>query len=234
MMTTKLITRAVFASLILSVFACQPKLSLEKAEAKMSENKMKEYIQVLASDNFQGRKPFSSGEKKTIKYISEVYSELGLSNTSEDSYLQEVPLVEVTVGVDTPMNFETDGKDKSIRYKDDFVIFSHRLVDQIKVEDSELVFAGYGIVAPEYGWNDYEGLDVKGKTVLVLVNDPGLDSGNEDLFKGNQMTYYGRWSYKFEEAARQGAAALLIIHDTKGAGYPWSVVLNSEIGRAHV
>lgn len=228
-MTTKLITGTFVLSLVLSLFSCQSKTSIEEAEAQMSETRMKDYIQVLASDDFQGRKPFSPGETKTIKYISDVYSELGLSFTNEDSYLQEVPLVEVAVRVDTPMSFITDGKDKTIRYKDDFVVFSRRLQDQIEVKDSEIVFAGYGIVAPEYGWNDYENLDVKGKTVLVLVNDPGLDSGNDDLFKGNQMTYYGRWSYKFEEAARQGAAALLIIHDTKGAGYPWSVVLNSAL-----
>jgi len=229
MKTTKLITRAVFVSLTLSFFACQPKISLEKAEAIMSENQMKEYIEVLASDEFQGRKPFSEGELKTIDYISNVYSDLGLETAVENSYLQEVPLVEVSVGVDMPMNFDTYGKEKNIRYKDDFVVFSRRLEDNIEVKNSELVFAGYGIVAPEYGWDDYKNLDVKGKTVLVLVNDPGLDSGDDKLFKGNEMTYYGRWSYKFEEAARQGAAALLIIHDTKGAGYPWSVVLNSAL-----
>lgn len=228
-MTTKIFTRALFASLTLSLFACQSKPTLEDAELKMSEEKMKEYIQILASDEFQGRKPFSEGETKTIEYISNVYADTGLETINEKSYLQEVPLVEVTVGVDMPMNFTTKGKEKKIRYKDDFVIFSRRLEDKIEVENSELVFAGYGIVAPEYGWNDYENLDVKGKTVLVLVNDPGLDSGNDKLFKGNEMTYYGRWSYKYEEAARQGAAALLIIHDTKGAGYPWSVVLNSAL-----
>ncbi|MUP14418.1 peptidase M28 [Ancylomarina euxinus] len=221
--------RTLLASLAISCFACQPKLSLEKAEAKMSEKQMKDYIQVLASDEFQGRKPFSEGEVKTIDYISNVYSNLGLTPAVENSYLQEVPLVEVSVGVDQSMNFNTNGKEKNIRYKDDFVIFSRRLDDSIEVKNSELVFAGYGIVAPEYGWNDYKNLDVKGKTVLVLVNDPGLDSGDDNLFKGNEMTYYGRWSYKYEEAARQGAAALLIIHDTKGAGYPWSVVLNSAL-----
>jgi len=226
-MTTKLITKIGFVGLTLSLFSCQIQKPIEKAESVISEARMKEYVQVLASDEFQGRKPFSPGESKTIKYISEVYSDLGLK--TDNNYLQEVPLVEVTVGVDTPMQFETKGKEQSIRYKDDFVVFSRRLKDQIEVKDSEIVFAGYGIVAPEYGWNDYENLDVKGKTVLVLVNDPGLDSGNDELFKGNEMTYYGRWSYKFEEAARQGAAALLIIHDNKGAGYPWSVVLNSAL-----
>jgi len=228
-MTTKLTAGTLVFSLALSLLGCQSTSSIKEAEAQMSEARMKDYIKVLASDDFQGRKPFSPGETKTIKYISDVYSEIGLSSETEGSYLQDVPLVEVTVGVDDPMNLNTDGKDKTIRYKDDFVVFSRRLEDKIEVKDSELVFAGYGIVAPEYGWNDYKDLDVKGKTVLVLVNDPGLDSGNDDLFKGNQMTYYGRWSYKFEEAARQGAAALLIIHDTKGAGYPWSVVLNSAL-----
>lgn len=228
-MTTKLISSALLVSVSCLFFACQPKLSIEKAEDLMSQEKMKEYIQVLASDEFQGRKPFSKGEKKTIEYISNVYSDLGLNPAVNESYLQEVPLVEVSVGVDKPMNIQTNGKEMSIRYKDDFVVFSRRLKDKIEVGDSEMVFAGYGIVAPEYGWNDYENIDVKGKTVLVLVNDPGLDSGNDKLFKGNEMTYYGRWSYKFEEAARQGAAALLIIHDNKGAGYPWSVVLNSAL-----
>ena len=229
MTMTKLIIRMVFASFIFSFFACQTQVSLKDAEAEMSETKMKEYIQVLASDEFQGRKPFSEGELKTTDYISAVYSDLGLSPINGGSFLQEVPLVEVSVGVDVPMKFKTNKEERTIRYKDDFVVFSRRLEDQIEVKNSELVFAGYGIVAPEYAWNDYENLDVKGKTVLVLVNDPGLDSGNDKLFKGNEMTYYGRWSYKFEEAARQGATALMIIHDTKGAGYPWSVVLNSAL-----
>ena len=228
-MMTKLISSALLVSVSCLFFACQPKFSMEKAEAQMSQEKMKEYIQVLASDEFQGRKPFSEGEEKTIEYISNVYSNLGLTPVINESYLQEVPLVEVTVGVDMPMRIRTNGNEMNIRYKDDFVVFSRRLEDKIEVNDSEIVFAGYGIVAPEYAWNDYENLDVKGKTVLVLVNDPGLDSGDDKLFKGNEMTYYGRWSYKFEEAARQGAAALLIIHDTKGAGYPWSVVLNSAL-----
>lgn len=147
-MTTKIFTRALFASLTLSLFACQSKPTLEDAESKMSEEKMKEYIQILASDEFQGRKPFSEGETKTIEYISNVYADLGLETINEKSYLQEVPLVEVTVGVDMPMNFTTKGKEKKIRYKDDFVIFSRRLEDKIEVENSELVFAGYGIVAP--------------------------------------------------------------------------------------
>ena len=229
MITTKLISSVLLISASCIFFACQPMLSKEKAEAQMSEEKMKEYIQILASDEFQGRKPFSEGEEKTIEYISNVYSDLGLTPAINKSYLQEVPLVEVTVGVGMPMNIQTNGKGMDIRYKDDFVVFSRRLEDKIEVKDSEMVFAGYGIVAPEYGWNDYENIDVKGKTVLVLVNDPGLDSGNDELFKGNEMTYYGRWSYKYEEAARQGAAGLLIIHDTKGAGYPWSVVLNSAL-----
>ncbi len=229
MMTPKLISSALLVSMSCVFFACQPKLSIENAETQMSEAKMKEYIQILASDEFQGRKPFSEGEEKTIEYISNVYSDLGLVPAINKTYLQEVPLVEVTVGVDMPMNIQTDGKETDIHYKDDFVVFSRRLEDKIEVKDSEMVFAGYGIVAPEYGWNDYENIDVKGKTVLVLVNDPGLDSGNDELFKGNEMTYYGRWSYKYEEAARQGASSLLIIHDTKGAGYPWSVVLNSAL-----
>ena len=113
-----------------------------------------------------------------------------------------------------------------LKYKDDFVAFSKQLVDEIKINNSRMVFAGYGIVAPEYNWNDYEGLNVKGKTVVVLVNDPGFGTDNKEFFKGNEMTYYGRWTYKYEEAARQGAKGLLIIHETEPAGYAWSVVQN--------
>ena len=126
------------------------------------------------------------------------------------------------------------GVRKSLRleYGKDFMATTPHLVLQTSLKNSEVVFAGYGIVAPEYDWNDYKGLDVKGKTVIVLVNDPGYASGDSALFNGRAMTYYGRWTYKFEEAARQGAKGIFVVHETGPAGYPWSVVENSWTGRA--
>ncbi len=141
-----------------------------------------------------------------------------------------MPLVEITGQPTQPLTISGKGQNLKLDFKTDFMAFTEREVPSVDLKNSELVFAGYGVVAPEYKWNDYAGLDVKGKTVVVLVNDPGYASGDSTLFKGRAMTYYGRWMYKYEEAARQGAAGLLIIHDTKPAAYPWSVVQTSYSG----
>lgn len=133
-------------------------------------------------------------------------------------------MVEMVPGTDTVMTFDTANGKTTLEYAKEFVAVTLRIQEQVAVEDSEMIFIGYGIVAPEYGWNDYEGLDVKGKTVVMLVNDPGFATQDPALFTGNAMTYYGRWTYKYEEAARQGAAAAIIIHETKPASYPWEVV----------
>ncbi|MDQ2179433.1 M28 family metallopeptidase [Marinifilum sp. D714] len=211
-----------------SIFACStPEKELQKAESVISTERMIEYIKELGSDEYQGRKPFSEGETKSINYIANLYKKMGLEPINGDSYFQEVPLVEVTVDVPEGIKLQSSKGKSELKYRDDFVIFSRRLQDDIELKKSEMVFAGYGIIAPEYNWNDYKDLDVKGKTVVVMVNDPGFGSTDKSFFKGNEMTYYGRWTYKYEEAARQGAAGLLIIHQTKPAGYPWSVVLNS-------
>jgi Zn-dependent M28 family amino/carboxypeptidase len=181
------------------------------------------HIAVLASDEYEGRKPFTIGETKTIAYLKGEFEKLGLKPGNGDSYFQEVPMVDIK-STPTALTIETatGTASKKLTYLDDFVAATRHVKDQVKVENSEMVFAGYGIVAPEYKWNDYAGLDVKGKTVVVMVNDPGfLDS---TLFKGKTMTYYGRWTYKFEEAARQGATGVIIIHDTDAASYPWAVV----------
>ena len=177
---------------------------------------------VLASDSLEGRKPFSAGEEKTIQYLKAEFEKLGLKPGNGDSYFQQVPMVDIMSKPSSSLVLKSKKGNVTLKYLDDFVAASRRVQDQVKVQNSELVFAGYGIVAPEYGWNDYEGLDVKGKTVIVLVNDPGFVDST--LFKGKTMTYYGRWTYKFEEAARQGAAGVLIIHDTKPASYGWAVV----------
>ena len=179
-------------------------------------------IAVLASDSLEGRKPFSAGEEKTIQYLKTEFQKLGLKPGNGDSYFQKVPMVDILSKPVGQLIIKNDKGSVAFNYLDDFVAASRHVQDQVKLADSELIFAGYGIVAPEYGWNDYAGLDVRGKTVVVLVNDPGFSDST--LFKGKTMTYYGRWTYKFEEAARQGAAGVLIIHDTKPASYGWAVV----------
>ncbi|RYG10438.1 MAG: M28 family peptidase, partial [Chitinophagaceae bacterium] len=188
----------------------------------VNDTALAKHIGVLASDDFEGRKPFTAGETKTINYLKAEFEKIGLKPGNGDSYFQEVPMVDIK-STPSDLNIKTtDGKGISLKYLDDFVGASRHVTEQVKVESSEMVFAGYGIVAPEYKWNDYEGLDVKGKTVVVMVNDPGFSDST--LFKGKTMTYYGRWTYKFEEAARQGATGVIIIHEDKAASYPWTVV----------
>ncbi len=185
---------------------------------------------MLASDSFGGRKPGTPGGQKTVEYLRDRFRELGLEPGNGDSWFQEVPLVSLTADPTMTLTVARDGEAEPFAYGSQFMAWTKRVVDRVDVIDSELVFAGYGIVAPEYGWNDYEGLDVEGKTVVLLVNDPGYATGDTALFNGNAMTYYGRWSYKYEEAARQGAEAALIVHETAPAGYPWEVVSGSWSG----
>lgn len=196
----------------------------EKAEspAEIDGKIFAKQIAVLASDSLEGRKPFSEGEEKTIRYLKTEFEKLGLKPGNGESYFQKVPMVDILSKPAGQLVTKNDKGSVAFNYLDDFVAASRHVQDQVKLTDSELIFAGYGIVAPEYGWNDYQGLDVRGKTVVVLVNDPGF--GDSTLFKGKTMTYYGRWTYKFEEAARQGAAGVLIVHDTKPASYGWAVV----------
>ncbi|MEI8621527.1 M28 family metallopeptidase [Pseudoalteromonas sp. B129b] len=189
-------------------------------------DELAKHVKVLASDEFGGRAPSSPGEKLTLDYLTAQFKALGLEPGNGDSYLQEVPLV--SLEADANMVLTIGGKD--YQYKKDMVMGSSRISAQEGIENSELVFVGYGVNAPEYNWNDYEGLDVKGKTVVMLVNDPGFATKNPALFTGDAMTYYGRWTYKYEEASRQGAAGAIIIHETAPASYPWSVVENSWSG----
>lgn len=194
----------------------------------ISKDSYIEHIKTLSSDEFEGRMPFTEGEKKTITYIKDQFEQLGLKPGNKESFFQEVPMVEISSTPPKTLTITGEKGELSLSYLDDFVMGSRRQNDLVEVNDSELVFAGFGIVAPEYNWNDYEGLDVKGKTVIVMVNDPGFY--NKDLFKGETMTYYGRWTYKFEEAARQGATGILIIHDTGAASYGWNVVRSGWTG----
>jgi Zn-dependent M28 family amino/carboxypeptidase len=184
-------------------------------------------IMVLASDSFQGRRPFTIGETRTLDYLQSRFRSMGLETGNGTSYLQEVPMVEITVNPDPVMKVESSKGSFSLEKTRDYVLATENTDSVIELNKDELIFAGYGVVAPEYNWNDYAGIDVKGKVVLVMVNDPGFGTTDTTLFKGRTMTYYGRWTYKYEEAARQGAKAVLIIHNTEAASYPFSVVQNS-------
>ncbi|ADN75454.1 peptidase M28 [Ferrimonas balearica DSM 9799] len=189
------------------------------------ETRVRADIQELASDRYQGRLPTTEGETLTLDYLQKQFKAMGLAPGNGDSYLQAVPMVRHTTA---SANLSIGGE--SYRYLYDMVMNSFTAQPELTISASEVVFVGYGIHAPEYGWNDYEGLDVRGKTVVMLVNDPGFASADPAKFKGTTMTYYGRWDYKFAEAGRQGAAAALIVHDTQPASYPWLVVQNSWTG----
>ncbi|GAB3923371.1 M28 family metallopeptidase [Larkinella terrae] len=183
------------------------------------------HIQILASDAFEGRKPFTEGEKKTVAYLKAEFQKAGLQPGNGKSYFQDVPMVNIASTPAGPLVLKGKTGTVSLANLTDFVATTPHVQNQVRLNDSEMVFVGYGIVAPEYNWNDYAGLDVKGKTVVVMVNDPGMIDST--LFKGNIMTYYGRWTYKYEEAARQGAAGVLIVHESKAASYGWSVIRSS-------
>ena len=189
-----------------------------------------EHIAVLASDEFGGRAPATEGEALTTAYLVQQFRALGLAPGNGDSYLQPVPVTELRT--DANVSLAVRGRDfnAELTFGDDMVVSTERQVESTALVDSEIVFIGYGIVAPERNWNDYAGVDVKGKTVLILVNDPGYATQDESLFNGNAMTWYGRWVYKYEEAARQGAAGALLIHDTGAAAYGWDVVYNGWSG----
>ncbi len=207
--------------------ACSKKA---KPDKPITAEEIKSYIAVLADDSLTGRKPFTAGETKTINYISQQFKIMGLEPGNHGSYFQEVPMVEITGSPSATMEINGEKSKITLNHLTDFVASTRQELPEVELKNSALVFAGYGVVAPEYHWNDYAGLDVKGKTVIVLVNDPGFKSDNRRLFKGDTMTYYGRWTYKFEEAARQGAAGVIIVHQTEPASYPWSVVASSFPG----
>ena len=196
----------------------------------ISIEQLEEHIAVLSSDEFEGRGPSSVGEEKTVAYLEKQFGKYGLEPANGTSFTQKIPLVEITATNSPALNISFNGVATEYSYKDSFMGWTKRVTDMVEVQNSELVFVGYGIVAPEYGWDDYDGVDVTGKTVVMLVNDPGYASGDPAFFKGKTMTYYGRWTYKYEEAARQGAAAAIIVHETGPAGYPWGVVSSSWSG----
>lgn len=191
-----------------------------------SADNYQQQVKTIASDAFEGRAPMSAGEEKTIQYLVQELKALGVQPGYFGDFVQKVPMAGIAASQDMqlkmgPLTFKP-GKD--------FVSRTQKVASRTELKSSAVVFVGYGIDAPEYSWNDYQGLDVKGKTLLMLVNDPGYATQDPEVFRGNAMTYYGRWTYKYEEAIRRGAAGVFIVHETGAAGYPWSVVESGATG----
>lgn len=189
-----------------------------------------QHTEVLASDEFEGRAPATPGEEKTIAYLEQEFKALGIGPGNGDSYFQPVAVTEITTASDAILQLQGSDYGASFNYGEEMMVGTQQQIPFVTVQGSEVVFVGYGIVAPERNWNDYANIDVTDKTVIILVNDPGYATQDPEVFNGNAMTYYGRWTYKYEEAARQGAAAALIVHETGPAGYGWDVVSGSWSG----
>ncbi len=195
----------------------------------ISVDTLKTVDKELSSDAYEGRAPTTAAEDKTVAYIVDRFKAAGLKPGNHGEWTQTVPMVELTATNFSPITFTGGKLPISLKQGPDIVMRTFRVTPSVAIKDSPVVFVGYGINAPERGWNDYAGLDVKGKTVIILVNDPDWQSASRDgLFDGRTMTYYGRWTYKYEEAARQGAAAAIIVHDTEPAAYGWGVVESSN------
>ena len=219
----KLIKYALLINIVF-LFGCS-------SENTIKEENLHKHTKILASDKFGGREPGSPGGELTKNYIKDEFKSYGLKPIN-DKYLLEVPLSKMEVDLTQSfLSIEVNGKNKNLIPGKEAVFWSKRVQESITINDSDLIFMGYGVNAPEYEWNDYDGIDVKGKTLVILINDPGFGTNDPNLFNGKAMTYYGRWVYKFEEAARQGAEAMIIIHDTEPAAYPWQVVETSWSGK---
>jgi Zn-dependent M28 family amino/carboxypeptidase len=213
-------------AVILLLTACKENLKDDKGYNSINLQSLETQIQKISSDEFEGRKPFTRGEKRVIYYLKQIFHITGLE-LPPGGYLQDVPMVEITPKADSVMQISSPTGKFTLKGFDDYTLTTERTDSIVSWKNEDVVFAGFGVVAPEYNWNDYEGLDVKGKIVLVLVNDPGFGGSDSTFFKGNTMTYYGRWTYKYEEAARQGAKGCFVIHNTVPAGYPFGVLQNS-------
>ena len=235
----RLLSLALISALTLTS-ACQKAASPDMDTAALpqievpalSEKTMQDVTRELSLDTYEGRAPGSIGEEKTVAYLISKFKSAGLEPGNNGSWTQDVPLIEITAKNVSALSIaDRNGKAMSFAYGSEYVIGSYREAPKTDIKQSDMVFVGHGIVAPEKGWNDYAGVDVKGKTVVVMVNDPDFENqGLDGPFGGKAMTYYGRWTYKYEEAARQGAAAVLIIHDTAPAAYGWNVVNSSWTG----
>ena len=223
-----ILTSSILAILLVSSVSAADAL---KADLGISSAAILARTKVLSSDEFEGRAPGSVGEEKTVAYLVAEFKKLGLQPGNPDgTYVQNVPLVGITS--DPKLTFKLDGRTLPLENINEFVGPSSRVTPTVSATDSEVIFVGYGVVAPEYGWDDYKGVDVKGKTIVMLVNDPPVTKADgsldEAMFKGKAMTYYGRWTYKYEIAAAKGAAACLIVHETAPAAYPFAVIIGSR------
>ncbi len=221
-----------FLATAVAVLATDPDLPLKPGLDAITPDALLAHIKVLSSDEFEGRAPGTKGEELSVSYITDQLRKIGLlPGNPNGNFTQEVPLAGIKS--DPKMSFMVNGQAAELKYPDDYVASSARLQPEIKIDNSDIVFVGYGIVAPEYGWDDYKDVDVHGKTILMLINDPPIPSPkdpsklDEKMFKGKAMTYYGRWTYKYEIAALKGAAAAVIIHETEPAAYPYTVVKTS-------
>jgi Zn-dependent M28 family amino/carboxypeptidase len=218
------------AFVILPLTACRAE-SPAPATPAIDPNAILQHIKVISDDKFQGRAPGGPGEALTVEYLTSQFKAMGLKPGNPDgTYVQKVPLVGITGAEAAPLTFTKAGQTLALRWKDDVVAWTKHVADGASIKDSDVVFCGYGVDAPEYGWDDFKDVDVKGKTIVVLINDPAVPDPSDPtkldpkMFGGKAMTYYGRWTYKFEEGARKGAAAVLIVHETEPAAYPFSVV----------
>ncbi|CAN5562918.1 M28 family metallopeptidase [soil metagenome] len=251
-MKNRILSSGLFAALLMMAVACMqapttnqpantnaPAMTtaalppeLKPGLESISGDTIMQHTKVLSSDEYEGRGPGTKGEELTVKYLTDQFQKLGLKPGNPDgTYVQSVPLAGFTA---QPTAYFTAGAKKiDLKFPQDYVAISRRFVPESKVENSDVVFVGYGVVAPEYGWDDYKGLDVRGKTIVMLINDPAVPDAtdpsklDEKMFKGKAMTYYGRWTYKYEVASEKGAAAAIIIHETGPAGYPYEVVSGS-------
>ena len=210
------------------ITACTNKNEVKISFESINLDELKSRIATLASDDFQGRLPATIGEEKTIKYLEEQFRLVGAKPGNGDSFFQKVPLLEITSDQAMKLKLANGKENLVLNFSDDLIGGTPQPVENINISNADLVFVGFGINAPEFNWNDYDGIDVKGKIVMAFINDPGFYDST--LFNGKNMTYYGRWIYKYEEAARQGAAGVILIHETKAASYPWGVVQNSWAG----
>lgn len=224
-----------YLALALAALFALPAVAADKAPDAITEKGLLDTIKVLASDAFEGRAPGSKGEEKTVAWLTAQFKALGLQPGNPDgSWVQKVPM---RAQLPTPrFSYTVGGKTVALNFPDDFVASSTGPDTSVRIKDSELVFVGYGAVAPEYGWDDFKGVDVRGKTIVMLINDPAIPDPRDpsrldpSMFKGEEMTYYGRWTYKYEIAAKMGAAAAIIVHETKPAAYPYAVVRQGGVG----
>jgi Zn-dependent M28 family amino/carboxypeptidase len=227
------------ASLIVAFAACARVESSKSVQADfpiIETSALLHHTQILSSDEYEGRAPGTKGEDLTVSYITDQFKQAGLKpGNTDDTYVQKVPMVGITVDQGAHLDIRNGKKSLLLKFKDDFVPWTKQVTEKVEIKDSELVFVGYGIQAPEYSWDDYKGVDLKGKIMVTLIGDPPIPDPNDpgrldqNMFKGQAMTYYGRWTYKCEMAAKMGAAGIIIAHETKPAAYPFSVVQSSWI-----